>query len=159
MIDNIRVGVIKNFGQFHWVFIYQSKPRVNWKGLSGYEFDGSRFFSDMPDNSIPEWMYTMRYQYHGRFQNGGHKVIHLSDVAIDPWNHGSQGCVKPGRCFQYMVDPKDVYFHHYRRGWKVSDNENCMDRKCVKYDPSILKYKTRLEVAMKNVLVQIFQFQ
>ena len=97
----------------------------------------------------------MRHTYRAGFQSTGKKLIQVSDVAIDPWNHGNQGCVNRGPCFEYLVNPKDAYFLHYRNGWKV--NNQCKDGKCVINDPVVLKYKTRLEVAMKNILAQIFQ--
>ena len=101
----------------------------------------------------------MSHTHHGPFQSKGihkrWKTILVSDLAIDPTHHHNLGCVLRKRCKTYKVNTKDGYFLHHRFGWKVTDQ--CKDGKCVKYDPIVLKYKTRLESNMKRVLAQIFQ--
>ena len=123
-------------------------------GASAYEFDGTKFFDHLSDNSSEEWMYSMVHTKRGRFQGDAKKCIQSSDLAMFPYNHGNEGCIESVKnCFTIKVDPKDGYFLHYRNNWKV--NYECEDGKCVEYDPIVLKYKTRLEYAMKNVFAQI----
>ena len=101
----------------------------------------------------------MSHTYQGGLQDakwkiGNRKSIHVSDLSIDPSTHNNHGCILTNGCLTYKVDARDGYFLHHRIGWKVSDQ--CKDKKCVKYDPIVLKYKTRLEIAMKNVVAHIF---
>ena len=97
----------------------------------------------------------MSHTYQGGFQNDAMKTIQVSDLAIDPDHHNNQGCVLTEGCKTYLVNISDGYFLHHRLGWKITDQ--CKDGKCVKYDPIVLKYKTKLKINMKNVLAQIFQ--
>ena len=100
-------------------------------------------------------MYTMLHPYRGEITNKGRKSIQVSDFALDPGNHFSFGCILQGDCKQYHVSPEDGYFLHYRINWTV--NDQCKDGKCVEYDPIVFKYKSRLELNMKNVLAHILQ--
>ena len=79
----------------------------------------------------------------------------MSDLAIDPAHHKNWGFILNKGCIPYNVKSKDGYVLHHRIGWKVKDQ--CKNRKCVKYDPIVLKYKTKLESSVKNVLVKIFK--
>ena len=97
----------------------------------------------------------MSHTYQGGFQNDAMKTIQVSDLAIDQDHHNNQGCVLTEGCETYKVSKKEGYFLHHRFGWKVSDQ--CKDGKCVKYDPIVLKYKTKLESSLERVIPQIFQ--
>ena len=141
------------------VYSFQSKPGVNWDGLSAYYFTSTRFYSDLSENSstseMDQLMYYMSHTYRTDFLDYGEKCIEVSDVAVGTFNHGNTGCVNPGRCFKYNVETVDGYIHHYRNGWKVTDE--CKDGKCVINDTILLKYKTKLELQMKYVLAKVFQ--
>ena len=100
-------------------------------------------------------LYIMSHTYQSGFQNDNLKAIQVSDLAIDPTTHDNLGCVLNQECLRFNVDTKEGYFLHHRIGWRVTDQ--CKDGKCVKYDPIVLKYKTKLESIMKRVLAQIFQ--
>ena len=78
------------------------------------------------------------------------KSLHDTSKVIKTSHHRNKGCVNRKQCRVYRVDTNDGYFLHHRIGWKVSDQ--CKNGKCVKYDPILLKYKTRLENKMKKVL-------
>ena len=97
----------------------------------------------------------MSHPYQGGFQGIAMKTIQASDLTIDPTTHGSLGCILGKRSSKYKVNKSDGYFLHHRIDWKVTDQ--CKDEKCVKYDPIILKYKTKLESNVKIVLANIFQ--
>ena len=119
-----------------------------------YEFDGARFFSNhMINSSGSDWMYTMSHVYRG-YMYDNKKCIHDTTKVLNAEHHRNFGCIDPNMCRTYKVNVKDAYFLHHRIGWDV--DSQCRNRRCVKYDPIILKYKTRLEIAMKNVLAKIF---
>ena len=103
---------------------------------------------------IDSLLHIMSHPYQGGFQNCAWKTIQVSDLAIYPLHHNNQGCALNKRCITYKVNTEDGYFLHHRIGWKVADQ--CKDGKCVKYDPIVLKYKTKLIDSMKSVLAQIF---
>ena len=125
-------------------------------GVSTYRFKGARFFSDREENSSgsDDLMYTMNHLHRGNFQKTAEKCIQITQISLSANHHSRLGCVDPGKCHIHDVSPKDGYFVHHRIGWKVSDE--CKDGKCVKYDPIVLKYKTKLETNMKYVLANIF---
>jgi hypothetical protein len=117
-----------------------------------YKFDGARFFSNYKKNSTGlDFMYTMSHVYRG-FIYDNKKCIHDTTKVLNAEHHKNVGCIDPGICQSYLVNIEDGYFLHYRIGWDIK----CRKQKCVKYDPIVLKYKTRLESAMKNVLAHIF---
>ena len=86
------------------------------------------------------------------FQKRTKKAIHSTKLVVSPHHSSNIGCI--GGCRVHAVSPKDGYILHHRIHCKV--NDNCVETKGVKYDPIILKYKTRLENNMKSVLAQIF---
>ena len=125
------------------------------KNLATYRFDGVRFFSDLKENlsRSGDLIYARNHLYRGKF-NGFWKCIHNTNKVLNVKHHHNVGCVNPGMCLTHKVNVSYGYFLHYRIGWKVRDE--CEDKKCVTYDPIILKYKPRLEKNMKNILAQIF---
>ena len=133
--------------------------KINWSIVSEFIFDGARFFSDLVDNTsspqMVDTIYTMSHTYRDGYQVNNWKTIQFSDLANDVSNHGNHGCIRREGCQRYKVSRKDGYFLHHRINWKVRDQ--CEDKKCVKYDPIVLKYKTRLERAVKNALADIFK--
>ena len=77
-------------------------------------------------------------------------------MPLNVGHHFHIGCVDPGgKCRAYFVEHEDGYFLHHRFGVRVKNW--CKDRKCARYDPIVLKYKTQLENNMKSTLGQIFQ--
>ena len=137
------------------------KTGSNLIGPASYEFNISRVFNDIKENSSGnDFMYTMGHLYRSRIVDPNPKSIHDTSKVLNAKHHINLGCINGharghNLCKIQRVDMSDGYGLHYRIGWKVSDH--CRDRKCVIKDQIILKFKTRLEIAMKNALANIFQ--
>ena len=100
----------------------------------------------------------MNHLYRGPgFSYNNPKSIHDTSNVLNAKHHIGIGCVNPGDCKAHGVDTSDGYFLHHRIGYKVK--ETCNRGKCPKIerDTVALKYKIRLETAMKNMLVKIFK--
>ena len=106
----------------------------------------------MVKSDVP--MYSMSHLHRGDFRaRDMPKCLHDTTKLLKMSHHHNNGCVRRQQCRTYDVQQKDGYILHYRIGWKVSDQ--CKGGDCVLYDPTILKYKDRLEQNMKNVLNNI----
>ena len=97
----------------------------------------------------------MTHLHRGQFQTMAQKCIHVTNLSMSAHHHGKAGCIGPPHCGTYIVNRNEGYFLHYRYGWTVADQCKLNPKCLVKYDPVILKYKTRLENNMKSVLAQI----
>ena len=137
----------------------QNKANDSNEGISTYQFVGARYFIDLTENTSVDWMYTMRHTYRGSFQIDQWKCIHNTATVFNLVHHRNIGCVGSGQCKTLRVDVTDGYFLHHRIGWKVIDQTLSLEHfeNVTINDPIILKYKTRLEIAMKNILIKIFK--
>ena len=122
--------------------------------MATYQFNGARFLSDITNKSSGQnnMMYTMSHLHRGKFQGFAPKNIHVSQWALTAGHHTNMACIDAWKCVTYRVKISDGYFLHHRIGWSLNDIKN---KSTVVYDPIALKYKTRLERNMKNVLDQI----